>query len=89
MRWSQYLDESLKVLEEAKESPTDQLLVYLTRIQLICNTVITEVNSSGDSQTTLPTEIFIETIKSKFDNLRLSIPRELSSNSKHGLIIIF
>ncbi|CZR65600.1 uncharacterized protein PAC_15500 [Phialocephala subalpina] len=82
MHSTRYLHECLHVLEEEKDCPTDDLLVYLVRVQLICNKgsalAVNEV--LGDADVGVPTELYVKTLKLQLDNLERSIPQELKSN---------
>jgi hypothetical protein len=82
MRWTPYLDECLRLLEEKKDYPTDHLLVYLVRVQLICNkgAASTWNDIFGGVGTRVPADFYVETLKSQLDDLDRSIPLELKSN---------
>ena len=83
MRWTRYLDECLRFLEEKKEYPTDALLVSLVRVQLICNKggALTWNGLFGDAEMRIPADFYVRTLKSQLDDLERSIPGELKSNS--------
>jgi hypothetical protein len=82
MRWTRYLDECLRILEEKAEYSTDALLVYLTRVQLICNkggaSTINDLFS--DVEIRMPADFYVKLLKSQLDELERSIPLELKSN---------
>ncbi|KIN06912.1 hypothetical protein OIDMADRAFT_150163 [Oidiodendron maius Zn] len=82
MRWTRYLDECLRLLEEKKEYPTDEVLVYLVRVQLICNkgSALTWNHVLGDTELGAPTDLYVKTLKSQLDSLECSIPQTLKSN---------
>jgi hypothetical protein len=82
MRWTPYLAECLRVLEEEKDYPTDLLLVYLVRVQLICNKGASSTwdDIFGDSAAQVPPNFYAKTLKSQLDDLERSIPPELKSN---------
>jgi hypothetical protein len=88
MRWTRYFDECLNVLEEKKEYPTDNLLVHLVRLQLICNkgSALTLNDALGDADVGVPTDLYVKTLKSQLDNLKHSVYPELASN---GIFIVF
>jgi hypothetical protein len=83
MRWTRYLDECLRLLEEEKEYPTDVLLVYLTRVQLICNKggASTINDLFGDAEMSVPADFYIKSLRLQLDELGRSVPPELNSNS--------
>lgn len=82
MRWTRYLDECLRLLEDKKEYSTDELLVYLTRVQLICNKgAASTINDLfGDADMRIPVDMYIKTLKAQLDDLEHSIPPELKPN---------
>jgi hypothetical protein len=61
---------------------TDILLVYLVRVQLICNKVIIASwnDSFGDSESRAPSDIFLKAVELQLDGLQKSIPPELKLN---------
>ncbi len=82
MRWTRYSDECLRLLEDKKEFLADELLVYLTRVQLICNkgssTTINDLFC--DSEMEVPADVYVKTIKSQLGRVEQSIPPGLKSN---------
>jgi hypothetical protein len=84
MRWTRYLDECLRLLEEKKEYPTDALLVSLVRVQLICNKggALIWNDLFGDAEMRIPADFYVKTLKSQLDDLERSIPGELKSNGR-------
>lgn len=84
MRWTPYLDECLRLLEEMREYPTDLLLVYLVRIQLIHNKVARAPwnDNLGDAAARLPPEFYLKALQSQFDDLKRSVPPEIQTNGK-------
>jgi hypothetical protein len=86
MRWTRYLDECLHFLEEKQEYPTDDLLVCLVRVQLICNkgSALTWNDVLGDAEMGGPTDLYVKTLKTQLDNLERSLPRELKSNGMYS-----
>ncbi|KAE9373028.1 hypothetical protein N431DRAFT_544205 [Stipitochalara longipes BDJ] len=82
MRWSRYLDECLRLLEVQKEYPTDELLVSLARIQLICNKGATSTINDlfGDAEMKMPADFYAKSLKSQLDELERSISPELKFN---------
>ncbi len=84
MRWTPYLDECLRLLEEKREYPTDLLLVYLVRVQLISNKLACAPwnDTFGDAMTKFPPEFYLKALQSQLDDLKRNIPPELQTNSK-------
>src|ERR1700761_5021779 len=87
MRWTPYLDECLQLLEERKDCSTDELLVCLLRVQLICNRVATVVWTDtfpvGDTRNKLPQDIYVQTFTSQLEEFKRTIPLELRSNGTY------
>ncbi|KAF2188861.1 hypothetical protein K469DRAFT_564540 [Zopfia rhizophila CBS 207.26] len=92
MRWTSYLEECLRLLEEKKDYSTDQFLVYLTRVQLIRNqaaTVVwTDTLPTGNASDGLPKDFYVHTFKSQIEELKRSVPSELKSNATLQLHIL-
>lgn len=82
------MDECLRLLEDCKEYPSDDLLVYLTRVQLICNkgSLTTFNDLFGDVEMRTPADLYMKTLRSQLDDLVHSIPTQLKSNGKPWLI---
>jgi hypothetical protein len=82
MRWTRYLDECLDLLEEKEECQTDKLLVYLTRVQLICNRAGASTMNDlfGDAEMRAPADLYVKSLKLQLDDLERSVPPELTSN---------
>jgi len=90
MRWTRYLDECLRLLEEKKEYSTDELLVYLVRVQLICNKggASTWNDMFGDVEMRAPADLYVRTLTSQLDELERSIPPDLKANGITKLFLI-
>lgn len=88
MRWTRYLEECLHFLEEKKDYATDDLLVYLVRVQLICNkgSALTWNDMLGDAEVGVPTDLYVKTLKSQLETLERSMPQELKLN---GIFLVF
>jgi hypothetical protein len=84
MRWSPYLDECLRILEERKEYPTDTLLVYCVRLQLINERVAQAPwnDSYGGAPSTRLAEFHLNALQSQLETVKQRIPVELQSNSR-------
>ncbi|KAL5348077.1 hypothetical protein ACLOAV_006557 [Pseudogymnoascus australis] len=82
MRWTPYLGECLRILEENKDYSTDLLLVHLVRVQLICNKGATSTwdDIFGDAANQVPPNFYAKSLKSQLDELERSIPTGLKSN---------
>ncbi|OBT73988.1 hypothetical protein VF21_05994 [Pseudogymnoascus sp. 05NY08] len=83
MRWTPYLGECLRILEENKDYPTDIVLVHLVRAQLICNKSATSTwdDMFGDTSNQVPPNFYAKSLKSQLDDLERSIPAEIKSNA--------
>lgn len=81
MQPTRYLYECLKVLEEEKDCPTDELLVRLVRVQLICNrgSALAWNDVLGDADVGVPTDLYVKSLKLQLENLEHSVPQELNS----------
>ena len=82
--WTPYLDECLCLLEEKKESPTDDLLVALVRVQLICNRAATSIRNDIFGA---PADFHADTMKLQLDDLQCYIPLGLKSNGMPAFIL--
>jgi hypothetical protein len=88
MRWTPYLDECLRQLEKTRDNPTDLLLVYLVRAQLISN----EASCSpwndivGEATVNSLPDLYLKTLKSQLDDLKRSIPPELQTNGSNPFV---
>lgn len=82
MLWTPYLEECLRLLEEKNDSPTDGLLVYIVRVQLICNDVaaVPWNDAFGSTGSGVPQDFYVKTFTSQLEELRRAIPPELESN---------
>jgi hypothetical protein len=78
------LEECLRFLEEKNDYPTDLLLVYIVRAQLICNdvAVVPWNDAFGISGTGVPWDFYVKTFTSQLETLKRAIPPELESNGK-------
>ncbi|KFY36890.1 hypothetical protein V494_04944 [Pseudogymnoascus sp. VKM F-4513 (FW-928)] len=81
LRWVPYFEECLQLLEKTKEHPTDMLLVFLTRLQLIKNAVSrdTSDNLCGGIASP-PSEIYFRSLQSQLEELKRNTPPELDGN---------
>lgn len=83
LRWTSYLEECIRLLEDVKEYPTDSLLVFLTKVQLIDNQAVDSASGYITGETNvLPAGIYSKILTSQLDDLKSSIPVELQSNCK-------
>jgi hypothetical protein len=82
MRWTTYLEECLRILEEEGEYKTDQLLVYLVKVQVICNKVGvgTWNDTFGDVGTKVPHEFYVKALKTRLSDIERSLPTDLKDN---------
>jgi hypothetical protein len=77
MRWTPYFEDCLQKLSEAKEYATDELLVYLVRVQLLCDRVI----GADNPLVVVPQDVYVQMFQSQMEELQKSIPESLQSNS--------
>lgn len=82
-QWSAYLEESLTILNEKEDRPTDVHLVYLVRVQLLCNQA-----AQLGSTVAQPREIYIKTLSDQLEQLKYALPRSLKSNLSLKLQIL-
>ncbi|CAM1504443.1 Fc.00g020340.m01.CDS01 [Cosmosporella sp. VM-42] len=88
MRYTKYMQESLKVLEEEKEYETDVTLVYLVRIQHLTER-ISKLNSHDDPTEEVaglaaaPLSAYVSAFQGELDRIHNSLP----PNLKHDKIL--
>jgi hypothetical protein len=70
------LDECLEQIAEKLEFPTDSSLIYLVRLQLLCNKVAV-INWKS---TPVPQSFYVKTLQSELENLKRSMSSCLESN---------
>ena|ERR1700753_2091722 len=82
LRWTPYLDECLRLLEETKEFSTDELLICLVRVQRIRNSIATVRLTSCFESTgsDLLSEAHVQLFISQVEEIKQSIPTHLKSN---------
>ncbi|KFY32522.1 hypothetical protein V493_00112 [Pseudogymnoascus sp. VKM F-4281 (FW-2241)] len=81
LRWVPYFEECLQLLEKTREHPTDILLVFLTRLQLIKNAVSRDMSDNLCSGiASPPSEIYFKSLQSQLEELKQNIPPELDGN---------
>jgi hypothetical protein len=89
MQWTPYLDECLGLLNETNDFPTDKLLVYLARVQLIHNAMgnagCSDYSALG-LQDGLPQDLQAEILQSRLEDLKRSIPPDLKANGMYSPI---
>ncbi|OBT72654.1 hypothetical protein VF21_08578 [Pseudogymnoascus sp. 05NY08] len=81
LRWVPYFEECLQLLEKTREHPTDILLVFLVRLQLIKNAIYRDMsdNLSGGIASP-PSEIYFKSLQSQLEELKRNVPPELDGN---------
>ncbi|KFZ09540.1 hypothetical protein V502_08683 [Pseudogymnoascus sp. VKM F-4520 (FW-2644)] len=81
LRWVPYFEECLQLLEKTREHPTDILLVFLTRLQLIKNAVSRDTSDTLCSEmASPPSEIYFKSLQSQLEELKRNVSPELSGN---------
>lgn len=75
----------MQILEEKRDFPTDLLLVYLVRVQVICNKIAAAPwnDTFGILSTKVPSDFYTKALKSQLEDLKRSIPVELQSNGNY------
>lgn len=91
LRWTAYYNESLVVLEGAKEFPSDLLLVRLVQSRLIIEKV-NEVSwgspIEGEYLTRPSAMAYLGSLQAQLRALKVMIPVELADNSKSPLAVL-
>ncbi|OBT70315.1 hypothetical protein VE03_00317 [Pseudogymnoascus sp. 23342-1-I1] len=81
LRWVPYFEECLQLLEKTREHPTDILLVFLTRLQLIKNAVSRDTSDNLCGEMPSPSsEIYFKSLQSQLEELKRNVPPELDGN---------
>lgn len=78
LRWNPHMEESLTVLAEAKESPNDELLVTLVKLQLIMDKVYHH-RRDGEHQT--QSLLHTRSFQAQLDSVKSQIPQHLQHHS--------
>ena len=91
LRWTAYCNECLAVLEEAKEFPSDLLLVRLVQSRLIIEKV-NEVSWGSPNEgeyVAIPSAMaYLRSLQAQLRALKAMIPLELADNSKSPLGVL-
>jgi len=86
LRWTQFMEDSLRLLAETKESPSDMLLVMLVRIQLIMerikNAPWNDVSSDAATSVKAPASFYLKALKQQLEDVKKEIPGELRDHGK-------
>ncbi|RAL15186.1 Zn(II)2Cys6 transcription factor [Aspergillus homomorphus CBS 101889] len=83
LTWSPYLDDCLKLLEDANEAPGDKLLVYLIRFQLLTSKVMKIALQISDTKTEESTRIigpYLASINGELTAVRDPAPSHIKTN---------
>jgi hypothetical protein len=90
MRWTPYLEECLDLLAASKEYPSDELICYLIRLQLICNGLHAEgwndVYPVSATDHKLPRSHYVHLHKMQLDDLKRSMPQHLIENCRSSVL---
>lgn len=92
LSWSPYLEECLKVLEDAKESPGDDLLVYLIKFQRITSKATTVRVQTRDAETEESTRIigpYVSSLNGQLAAVKSQMPAHLVTNSEFSKLFFF
>lgn len=84
MKYSKYLDQCLKDLEDAREYKTDELAVELVRIQRLTEKIFHfhSTDLQVDEQPETPTMARLKTFRVELDSLRDALPKSLKCDCK-------
>ena len=78
----------MSILEESKDFPTDELLIYLVRLQLIRNKAASvaweHMGPAGDEDNRVPQRFYFQALNSQLEQFKRSIPPALRSNGNHN-----
>ncbi|KAJ5818745.1 hypothetical protein N7474_004336 [Penicillium riverlandense] len=92
LRWTPHMEENLCLLEQEKESPQDELLVTLVRIQLVADKAY---NLQRDEErNSAPTAFYVNSLQSQLNTVKRQITPQLQQhlnvllNLSHTEIII-
>ncbi|KAJ5183452.1 hypothetical protein N7492_001068 [Penicillium capsulatum] len=77
LRWNSHMEESLSILTDAKESPEDELLVALVKIQLVMER---NYHLRRDGGTQSLSEFYIKSFQSQLESVKSQIPPSLKEN---------
>ncbi|KAI8963008.1 hypothetical protein F5Y11DRAFT_167872 [Daldinia sp. FL1419] len=83
IRWTSYLDDCLRILEEEKETHTDILLTTQVRCQVISNQLTCSLGNqpAGAENPKTASTALVTALLRELDNIRRNLPVELGSNS--------
>jgi len=74
------MEESLRVLEQEKEGPQDELLATLVRIQLVADKAY---NLQRDEEKNItPTVFYVKSLQSQLNTVKQQIPPHLQQHSE-------
>ncbi|KAL3480787.1 hypothetical protein BJX99DRAFT_219646 [Aspergillus californicus] len=100
LRWTPHMMECLEILERAKETPNDSVLVQLVRTALVVDKVVKDLGYECDviedrEQPRAPLSFYVKGLQSQIDEIRASTPPELRENTAlvlhlyHAEIVIY
>lgn len=86
--WTPYFEECLRILEETKEQPTDVLLVYLVKLQLVsekgAQAVIAENLAVTDGMARVPPAYHYKDLESQVQQIRRNVPTGLKDDCEYN-----
>lgn len=82
LRWTAYSAECLRIIETEKEYETDELLIQLVKLRLICGRVRDFPWSSvvADTTTKAPAMFYLKSLEAELQDFKSNIPNSLSNN---------
>jgi hypothetical protein len=92
LMWSPYLDDCLKQLNEANETPNDKLLVHLVKVQQVTDQSVQIYSRLHDTNTEESTQFlgqYIVSLKQQLKNVREQTPSHLVPNREFSLSLSF
>ncbi|KAM0332410.1 hypothetical protein ACHAQA_002690 [Verticillium albo-atrum] len=85
MRFSPYMEQCLRELEQAREAESDEYLVQLIRMQMLAEKVAhlnlrEEVDGGSDAASRAPLSGYVSVFRTELDRLRANMPAHLRDN---------
>ena len=92
LRWTQYLEECIAVLQEKKECPTDTLLIHLVKLQLIVEKVGQAPWHDGHDFAThpprTPAVFYLNALQAQLEAFKVNVHPDIQRNGKEKSAIV-